>query len=84
MTARRMALCEQTAAREARELRTMHDERDRRDGLDGGRFEVRSSRFSELRTPNLGLRNSRQSRALSGVPTELFRPVAFDFRWVHF
>jgi hypothetical protein len=32
------------------ETRAMRDERERRDERDGGEFEVRSSRFSELRT----------------------------------
>jgi len=36
--------------------RAMRDERERRDGRDGRRFEVRSSRFPELRTPNFELR----------------------------
>jgi hypothetical protein len=36
--------------------------RDWWDGRDEGGFEVRSSRFSELRTPNFGSRPSRASR----------------------
>ena len=42
-------------ARDSRDLREKQDERD------GEEFEVRSSRFSELRTPNFGSRLSRTS-----------------------
>jgi hypothetical protein len=43
---------------EWRATRSMRDERERLDGRDGRRFEVRSSRFPELRTPNFKLRAS--------------------------
>ena len=49
--------------RDARDMRAMHGERERRDERDGGGFEVRSSRFSELRTLNFGSRLSRLSRS---------------------
>jgi hypothetical protein len=54
-------------------------ERDWRVGRDEGEFEVRSSRFSELRTPNFGSRLSRMSRdssaAVSGAGGIFQHPV---------
>jgi len=47
--------------------RRARDKREERDSRDGRRFEVRSSRFSEIRTQNLELRIA---------PVALFPPVS--------
>ncbi len=55
-----MAKWRSTSARS--KTRAMRDGRQRREGRDGRRFEVRSSRFPELQTPNPESRFSGQSR----------------------
>ena len=56
---------------EWRATRSMRDERERLDGRDGRRFEVRSSRFPELRTPNFELRASHFPPVSSVSPVSL-------------
>src|SRR5713101_9894981 len=53
-------------------------ERDWRDGRDEGGFEVRSSRFSELRTPNFELRISPFSHVSHVTPHRLWRWRTFS------
>jgi hypothetical protein len=77
----------ETANRNVREItrlwKNYFDTRDWRDRQDEGEFEVRSSRFSELRTPNLESRVSRMSDAshatIYGAGRLYQQPVSPDY-----
>src|SRR6267143_2228171 len=66
----------------ASRLRKNLGARDRRDERDGRGFEVRSSRFSERRTPNFGSRLSRMSRASGATVYGAGRRFHQPARWM--